>query len=230
MKSWIQGKMFQVAIKTIICSRRSLVLNGKNNIFSLSYCKKTFAITPIIYIQRNRSSHGIQNFYQPPTPPILFDMVLRNDWSGVLQRVKSHPHEASYRHPRGWTALHCSVEAGAPLDVVEAIVEAFPKSLNMKDWKGRSAEEVALYRETRDYLKKINSGDLKIAEQVTYNTSSCRYDDETLESASRTQRSNGSHELETQIEKISEELVRLEDACQSLRKELNSLTEMLTSK
>lgn len=222
--------MFQVVIKTIFCSRRSLVLHGKNNIFSLSCRQNAFDITPIIYIQRNRLSHGIQNFYQPPTPPILFDMVLRNDWSNVLQRVKSHPHEASYRHPRGWTALHCSVEAGAPLDVVEAIVEAFPKSLNMKDWKGRRADEVALYPETKDYLKKNNSGDKAMTERVTNNSSSCQYDDETLESASRTQMSNISPELEEQIVKVSEELVRLEETCQSLRKELTSLTEMLTRK
>ncbi|KAL7464505.1 hypothetical protein ACHAXS_004842 [Conticribra weissflogii] len=159
-------------------------------------------------------------------------MVLRNDWSSVLERVKSHPHEVSYRHPRGWTALHCSVEAGAPIDVVESIVEAFPKCLDMKDWKGRSAEEVALYQETKDFLKEKIAMYLVAAEQeVTKNSSSGQYDDKTLEYVvSGAQNRNGSPEFHVQIEKISNELARLEDTCRSLRKELRYLENILTRK
>jgi len=44
--------------------------------------------------------------YDPPHPPILFDLILRADWKSALKRISSHPIEARYRHPRG---THCYI-------------------------------------------------------------------------------------------------------------------------
>ena len=176
-------------------------------------------------IPKGRMLHGgSNNFYDPSPPPILFDMVLSNDWTSALKRVKSHPHEASYRHPRGWTPLHCAVEVGAPLEFVQAVVEAFPKGLKLKDWKGRSAEEVALYNETRDYLKQVN--------KPSENVSNIDYLPSEKSVIMETATSDGVklHAIAPQIEKISTELLSMEKTCRSLRKELDGLIEVVKQK
>ena len=53
---------------------------------------------------------GGEGFHTPQSPPPLFDLILRSDWNAALKRVEQYPREAHYRHPRGFTMLHCAVE------------------------------------------------------------------------------------------------------------------------
>lgn len=86
-------------------------------------------------------------------PPPLFDLCVRRSFNEALERAQTHPHEARFKHPRNWTALHCCVEHVAPLPVVKAIYEANPESLTTKDWQGITPEEAAVDIETKEFLK-----------------------------------------------------------------------------
>jgi hypothetical protein len=149
---------------------------------------------------------GGEGFHTPQSPPPLFDLILRSDWNAALKRVEQYPREAHYRHPRGFTMLHCAVESGAPLEVITAIVHAFPGSLMQKDWKGRRAEDVALYNETKDFLRGIDSSKVNpvTCTDASANTLAC-------------------DEVVHQIEKLSKELLAIETRCSVLRTEMDVL-------
>lgn len=89
-------------------------------------------------------------------PPRIFDFIIQLRFDEVLKRVGSHPHEASYPHPRRWTALHACVEYGAPLEVVKALVYAYPDALEMKDWRGLTPIDIALSEELKEYLASVD--------------------------------------------------------------------------
>jgi hypothetical protein len=91
--------------------------------------------------------------YTPMSPPPLFDLCVRQSFDAALERVRTHPHEARFKHPRNWTALHCCVEHVAPLHLVKAIYKAHPESLTAKDWQGTTPEEAAVDLETKEFLK-----------------------------------------------------------------------------
>lgn len=143
------------------------------------------------------------------SPPILFDLILRSDWSAATRRVLIHPDEARYRHPRGYTILHCAVESGAPLEFVKAMVNAFPEGVGIRDWKGRSARDVALYNETKDFLNRAENNDACGSSTVLVDSSSGKPDENS--------------EVLLRIEKISGEVSSIESSCKRLRKELDLL-------
>ena len=91
--------------------------------------------------------------YIPMAPPPLFDLCVRRSFDEALERAQTHPHEAKFKHPRNWTALHCCVEHVAPLSVVKAIYKAHPESLTTKDWQGITPEEAAVDPETKEFLR-----------------------------------------------------------------------------
>ena len=97
-------------------------------------------------------------YYTPAIPPPLFDLCVRQDFTQALERVRSHPHEARFKHPRGWTALHCCVEHVAPLDLVQALCEAHPPALSTKDWNGKTPVESAVDPATKEFLQKVMDG------------------------------------------------------------------------
>lgn len=86
-------------------------------------------------------------------PPPLFDYAIRGQFDAVLARIRTHPFEATYRHPRQWTALHCCAEYKAPLEVVRAVYGAHPAAAAAKDWKGNAPADVALEEEVKDFLE-----------------------------------------------------------------------------
>jgi len=90
--------------------------------------------------------------YTPLSPPPLFDLCVRKAFDEALQRAQTHPHEAAFKHPRNWTALHCCVEHVAPIEVVKAIYNAYPPNVNAKDWQGITPAEAAVDRETVEFL------------------------------------------------------------------------------
>eukprot|EP00550_Attheya_septentrionalis_P008600 CAMPEP_0198295876 /NCGR_PEP_ID=MMETSP1449-20131203/30120_1 /TAXON_ID=420275 /ORGANISM="Attheya septentrionalis, Strain CCMP2084" /LENGTH=253 /DNA_ID=CAMNT_0043996309 /DNA_START=14 /DNA_END=775 /DNA_ORIENTATION=- len=93
----------------------------------------------------------------PPGPPRLFDLAIQKSFKRVKERVQTHPYEASYRHPRRWTALHCVVEYGAPIDVIQAVYEAYPEALHATDYQGRTPQEVALFEDAKQFLKELQA-------------------------------------------------------------------------
>eukprot|EP00978_Attheya_sp_CCMP212_P034371 scaffold143762_cov53-Attheya_sp.AAC.5 len=93
----------------------------------------------------------------PPGPPRLFDLAIQKSFKRVKERVQTHPYEASYRHPRRWTALHCVVEYGAPIDVIKAVYEAYPEALHATDYQGRTPHEVALSDDAKQFLKELQT-------------------------------------------------------------------------
>lgn len=108
--------------------------------------------------------------------------------------------------------LHCTVESGAPLEFVEAIVNAYPQGVEMRDWKGRTVQDMCLYQETKEFLKKYSSNTDSTSERTdaaANSSSSQMYDDKM-------------HFIQ-QIHKISDEVSSLEASCQRLRKEMDVL-------
>ncbi|CAB9499854.1 expressed unknown protein [Seminavis robusta] len=91
--------------------------------------------------------------YYPQPPPPLFDLCVRRAYGEALERVRAHPHEARFKHPRNWTALHCCVEHVAPLKLVKAIYEANPQSLTTTDWQGLTPQDAAVDLETKEFLR-----------------------------------------------------------------------------
>eukprot|EP00566_Odontella_aurita_P001170 CAMPEP_0113583336 /NCGR_PEP_ID=MMETSP0015_2-20120614/32456_1 /TAXON_ID=2838 /ORGANISM="Odontella" /LENGTH=241 /DNA_ID=CAMNT_0000488193 /DNA_START=211 /DNA_END=936 /DNA_ORIENTATION=+ /assembly_acc=CAM_ASM_000160 len=96
----------------------------------------------------------------PLAPPPLFDYAIRKQFNEVLERARSHPGEASYRHPRRWTALHCCAEYLAPLDVVEAVYRANPSAATVEDWRGRTPAGVAVVEGVREFLERAAAGEV----------------------------------------------------------------------
>ncbi len=155
--------------------------------------------------------------YDPAHPPILFDLVLRSDWKTALKRVSSHPIEAKYRHPRGYTLLHCAVEYGAPVELIDKMAKAHPEALEMNDWQGRSIVDVATDSDTKVFLQKLAQVDLqqKLQDDVVGEVKT----DEV-----------GSKLSLTQMNAISKQLLEIETSCHRLRIQLDALTDELKGK
>ncbi|KAL7496192.1 hypothetical protein ACHAWT_009945 [Skeletonema menzelii] len=147
--------------------------------------------------------------YEPAHPPILFDLVLRSDWKSALKRVSSHPIEARYRHPRGYTLLHCAVEYGAPVELIDMMAKAHPEALEMKDWQGRSIVDIAIENDTKVFLEKLAQNDLQQTQQQKDVVKG-----ETSEEV-------GSNLSLTQMEAISKQLLEIETSCHRLRIQLD---------
>lgn len=152
--------------------------------------------------------------YDPPHPPILFDLVLRSDWKSALKRVSSHPIEAKYRHPRGYTLLHCAVEYGAPVELIDKMTKAHPEALEMNDWQGRSIVDVATDSDTKVFLEKLAQIGLQQTQLVEEGETD----------------GVGSNLSLTQMNAISKQLLEIETSCRTLRNQLDALTNELKGK
>ena len=155
--------------------------------------------------------------YDPAHPPILFDLVLSADWKSALKRIASHPFEARYRHPRGYTLLHCAVEYGSPVELIDKMVKAHPEALQMKDWQGRSIVDVAINNETKSFLENISQSDL----QQTHDAA---------KESEMEEIGSGSNISLSQMKAISRQLLEMETSCQSLRVQLDGLIEQVSKK
>ena len=164
------------------------------------------------------SSPGPPSTYDPPHPPILFDLVLRADWKSALNRVSSHPIEAKYRHPRGYTLLHCAVEYQAPIELIDKMTKAHPEALEMKDWQGRSIVDVAIDDDTKTFLEElIARNDSQPKPQLN-------------ESGNVTTMESGSNITLAQVAAISKQLHEIETSCHQLRIQLDALTKQTKEK
>lgn len=110
--------------------------------------------------------------------------------------------------------LHCAVESGAPLDFIKAIVNAYPEGVEMKDWKGRSVEEAALYDETKEFFRQYKN----ISKIGTDSIAHAVLTDDKINKVVR------------QVKKISNEVSTLEKSIQQLRKEMDLLIDELKKK
>ena len=155
-------------------------------------------------------------------PPQLFDFIIQLRFDEALKRVKSHPHEVSYPHPRRWTALHACVEYGAPTEVVEALVHAYPDALNMKDWRGQTPMDVALTDELKEYLASIDieTGEGSDAEEIV------QTDNLTANAVPENSHAN----VLQHIDKISQQVANLRRQCDSLEDEIRNLRKALTKR
>lgn len=107
--------------------------------------------------------------------------------------------------------LHCAVESGAPLECVKAMVHAFPEGVKMKDWKGRNVADVALYDETKEFLRKYETGSMS----TTVSTE---------DSITRPALLNESKlDIVQQLERTSNAISLLEQSCEQLRKDVDLL-------
>ena len=167
--------------------------------------------------QRKFASATPPSSYEPAHPPILFDLVLRSDWKSALKRVSSHPIEARYPHPRGYTLLHCAIEYGAPVELIDKMAKAHPEALEMKDWQGRSIVDVAVENDTKMFLEKLSLNDWQQTQQQN---------DDDVEKGTTT----GSNLSLTQIEAISKQLIDIETSCHRLRIQLDALVDELKGK
>ena len=223
------------AVRCISHLPRQLV----GSISARSHARMTTKRTVVCDITRSTCRHSSPSFIQKGgirllstprivgPPPQLFDFIIQLRFDEVLKRVKSHPHEVGYPHPRRWTALHACVEYGAPIEVVDALVKTYPNALNMKDWRGQTPMDAALTDELRHYLASIDvaslgggAGGSRSKEDASAATSSLLADDV----------SASSHHLLQHIDKISEQVVNLRCQCQNLEDEIRILREALTKR
>jgi hypothetical protein len=139
--------------------------------------------------------------YPPQHPPTLFDLILKSDWAAASRQLAINPQEARYKHPRGYTMLHCAVESGAPLEFIQAMVNAYPEGVNLKDWKGRSVEEACLFPETKDWLRRFCNQSASSKSDATITTLDILH----------------------QLEKISSDVSSLERSCRNLQINVDAL-------
>lgn len=164
--------------------------------------------------------------YDPPHPPILFDLVLRADWKSAIKRITSHPIEARYRHPRGYTLLHCSVEYQAPIELIEMMAKAYPEALIMKDWQGRSIVDVAVNNETKAFLEQLS----KSTPHNMQKDDEDKDDDDAGKGISAEETVGPNNLSLSQMKSISKQLLEIETCCHKLRTQLDSLTYELEGK
>lgn len=159
-------------------------------------------------------------------PPQLFDFIIQLRFDEVLKRVKSHPHEVSYPHPRRWTALHACVEYGAPIEVVEALVEAHPDALNMKDWRGQTPTDVALTDELKEYLTSVDVESLLGKETEGTDTEGVnQIDNPTADGTPANPQRVLQH-----IHKISQQVTNMRRQCDVLDEQIRILRKALTKR
>jgi hypothetical protein len=71
--------------------------------------------------------------------PLLYQYIKSNNWDLVMKQIKKSPEEASYwvvesDYPR--LPLHLACSHSTPLEIIQALKEAYPKALNTKDGSG----------------------------------------------------------------------------------------------
>lgn len=74
----------------------------------------------------------------------LHDACERQDTATILVRSKVHPEEAVREDDRGATPLHIACWQNPPLQVIEALIEAFPGAIKDQDVHGDTPLHVAL--------------------------------------------------------------------------------------
>lgn len=142
-------------------------------------------------------------------------MAVVGKFTQVKERVQSHPQEARYRHPRGYTTLHCCAEYGAPLDVVQAVYNACPKAIHVKDYEGRTPIEAAVLDEIKEFLQTI-SADNKI--DKTNNDG-----DATVVLAQH----SDANQILSHISTLSNHVKSLTSTCDNMRTEIDALKSAL---
>lgn len=156
-------------------------------------------------------------------PPQLFDLIIQLRFDEALKRVKSHPHEVSYPHPRRWTALHACVEYGAPIEVVEALLEAYPDALVMKDWRGQTPLDVALTDELKLYLASVDVSSLFGSETGGRDVEGGIPTDNLAADVTP----ENPHGVLQHIDKMSQQVANLRRQCDSLEDEIRNLRKAL---
>jgi hypothetical protein len=214
MSSRLSKKLLSPATSRILaCSTRT----GQLQLTKLDQC--CHHLQPLtcgnVSLRNFAAESAPPSSYNPAHPPILFDLVLRSDWKSALKRVSSHPIEARYRHPRGYTLLHCAVEYGAPVQLIDKMAKAHPEALFMKDWQGRSIADVAIDSDTQVFLEKLSQSqdDLQQTQQEEGKTEEV---DSNLSSS--------------QMKAISKQLLEIETSCHKLRTQLDALVDKVEGK
>jgi Ankyrin repeats (3 copies) len=75
----------------------------------------------------------------PVTPASLIDLALMQNWPQLLINLKARRREARERDIDGLYALHWAVSGGPPLEVVKALVKAYPGACKKVDSEGSNA-------------------------------------------------------------------------------------------
>jgi hypothetical protein len=66
-------------------------------------------------------------------PEALFDLLLRKDWKTALIVILHSPHWAKIPHPMLGLPLNVAIEGGAPVEVVAALLEAYPDATTIRN-------------------------------------------------------------------------------------------------
>ena len=174
--------------------------------------------------------HRCHLSYTPMAPPPLFDLCVRKSFGEALQRAQTHPHEAAFKHPRNWTALHCCVEHVAPLDVVKAIYRAYPQNVTTKDWQGITPAEAAVDLETKAYLQQQASVALGNDDATTKSAKQSSVGNDPTSVGARTSVTNNPNNDAMLLGKVinhsnnlAGQVVELSASTERLRKEIDDL-------
>eukprot|EP00957_Ditylum_brightwellii_P198993 15168242-Ditylum_brightwellii.AAC.1 len=221
------------------------VVSNKYNKNSSSPRHRLVMINSNIITKRQFSSpHSVS------PPPLLFEYILQLRFNKVLERAQTHPYEARYTHPRGWTALHASVEYGAPLNVVKALVTIYPTALTKKDWKGNTPTDLALEQDVKDLLTQraldlvkeqqreqsdAMEKDVPIEQTMSEHsqeaenecTTSNVLDTNSCHKATTTINNKDTKHLLEQIDLLSTQVIELTATCQKLSKQVDALKDDL---
>lgn len=77
--------------------------------------------------------------------PELFDLAQRADWTALILRAATHPHEAFWTDRCGNAALHLACRKQPPVEAVTALLRAYRKIASMKTVDGMTPLHFACY-------------------------------------------------------------------------------------
>jgi len=103
--------------------------------------------------------------------PKLYDYAFNSNFTDAIKRAVSHPHEAEYQSDDGNTALHWLAYYNAPLEAVQAVVKAYPGTLQIKDHDGHTPLDIAVHQSSasEDVIEFLSVSDQNLIREALEN-------------------------------------------------------------
>eukprot|EP00538_Stauroneis_constricta_P004391 CAMPEP_0119569778 /NCGR_PEP_ID=MMETSP1352-20130426/42614_1 /TAXON_ID=265584 /ORGANISM="Stauroneis constricta, Strain CCMP1120" /LENGTH=825 /DNA_ID=CAMNT_0007619389 /DNA_START=70 /DNA_END=2547 /DNA_ORIENTATION=- len=86
-----------------------------------------------------QSSHAVPSPNSSDATSAIHNAARITSWDKVMELCRNRPQDAKYAGPDGWTALHHACNRRCPrLDVMEALIDAYPDALLEEEKHGRT--------------------------------------------------------------------------------------------
>mmetsp|Transcript_10865 Transcript_10865/g.13302 ORF Transcript_10865/g.13302 Transcript_10865/m.13302 type:complete len:714 (+) Transcript_10865:85-2226(+) len=144
----------------------------------------------------------------------LYELARSAQFYEMVSRAQTHPSEAKYQSVEGNTALHCCARKNAPIEAIQAIIDAAPSTINIKDLHGNTPLDVAVICDANEnIIDALRTAKQELVRDALENLF-------TLESDVKV--------LTTNFGALSGQLDYVAETCSILRKENNDLKKELS--